>query len=137
MARQLYFPDTAILITRFMTAGGVGELLDFMPVDGPHRASDRHRLVRVVRCVRGQIRFEIECAPRFDHGRQEHQLELTGEGAVFHTPTLQLTLHGGGAGAMRRHGDDVRGLARAGRLLGITLKPTELHLRLRCWTPRC
>jgi GH15 family glucan-1,4-alpha-glucosidase len=52
----------------------------------------------VVRCVRGQIRFEIECAPRVDYGRQEHQLELTGEGAVFRTPKLQLTLHGGGSG---------------------------------------
>jgi hypothetical protein len=53
VARQLYFPDTAILVTRFMTAGGVGEVLDLRPVDDPHRASDRHR---VVRC--GQIRFE-------------------------------------------------------------------------------
>jgi GH15 family glucan-1,4-alpha-glucosidase len=63
VARQLYFPDTAILITRFMTPDGVGEVLDFMPVQDPQRASDRHRLVRVVRCVRGQIRFVAECAP--------------------------------------------------------------------------
>jgi GH15 family glucan-1,4-alpha-glucosidase len=54
VARQLYFPDTAILITRFMTPDGVGEVIDFMPVHDPHRASDRHRLVRVVRCVRGR-----------------------------------------------------------------------------------
>jgi GH15 family glucan-1,4-alpha-glucosidase len=33
VARQLYFPDTAILITRFMTPDGVGEVIDFMPVD--------------------------------------------------------------------------------------------------------
>jgi GH15 family glucan-1,4-alpha-glucosidase len=98
VVRQLYFPDTAILVTRFMTPGGVGEVLDFMPVEDPQQATDRHRLVRVVRCVRGQLRFELECAPRFDYGRQEHQLELTDEGAVFHTPTLQLTLHGGGRG---------------------------------------
>ena len=99
VARQLYFPDTAILITRFMTPGGVGEVIDFMPVQDPHRPSDRHRLVRLVRCVRGQMRFGFECAPRFDYGRQPHELELTQEGAVFRTPTLQLTLHGGGAGA--------------------------------------
>jgi GH15 family glucan-1,4-alpha-glucosidase len=124
VVRQLYFPDTAILVTRFLTPGGVGEVLDFMPVDEPERASDRHRLARVVRCVRGQIRFELECAPRFDYGRQAHELELTDEGAVFHTPTLQLTLHGGGAGAMQRHGDDVRGelTLSAGQAGGVMLE---------------
>ena len=29
--RQLYLPDTAILVTRFMSEDGVGELIDFMP----------------------------------------------------------------------------------------------------------
>jgi GH15 family glucan-1,4-alpha-glucosidase len=124
VVRQLYFPDTAILVTRFMTPEGVGEVLDFMPVEEPQRASDRHRLVRVVRCVRGQIRFELECAPRFDYGRQAHELELTEHGAVFHTPTLQLTLHGGGEGAMRRHGDDVGAelTLRAGQTGGVMLE---------------
>jgi GH15 family glucan-1,4-alpha-glucosidase len=122
--RQLYFPDTAILVTRFMTPDGVGEVLDFMPVEDPHRATDRHRLVRVVRCVRGQIRFEMECAPRFDYGRQPHELELTEHGAVFHTPSLQLTLHGAGQGAMQRHGNDVRGnlTVRAGQAGGVMLE---------------
>src|SRR5689334_6772859 len=32
--KQLYLPDTAVLITRFMTSGGVGEVVDFMPIDG-------------------------------------------------------------------------------------------------------
>jgi GH15 family glucan-1,4-alpha-glucosidase len=32
VSRQLYLPDTAILITRFLTSDGVGEVLDFMPV---------------------------------------------------------------------------------------------------------
>jgi GH15 family glucan-1,4-alpha-glucosidase len=124
VVRQLYFPDTAILVTRFMTPEGVGEVLDFMPVEDPQRASDRHRLVRVVRCVRGQIRFELECAPRFDYGRQAHELELTDEGAVFHTPTLQLTLHGAGHGAMQRHGNDVRGAltVNAGQAGGVILE---------------
>jgi GH15 family glucan-1,4-alpha-glucosidase len=124
VVRQLYFPDTAILVTRFMTPEGVGEVLDFMPVEDPHRATDRHRLVRVVRCVRGQIRFELECAPRFDYGRQAHELELTEHGAVFHTPTMALTLHGGGAGALQRDGDDVRGelTLSAGQAGGVILE---------------
>jgi GH15 family glucan-1,4-alpha-glucosidase len=124
VAKQLYFPDTAILITRFMTTDGVGEVIDFMPVHDPHRASNRHRLVRVVRCVRGQMRFVFECTPRFDYGRQAHELELTDEGAVFRTPTLQLTLHGAGHRAMQRHGNDVRGelTVRAGQAGGVVLE---------------
>jgi GH15 family glucan-1,4-alpha-glucosidase len=124
VARQLYFPDTAIVITRFMTPGGVGEVIDFMPVAEPERATDRHRLVRVVRCVRGEMRFVFECAPRFDYGRQPHELELTDQGAVFRTPTLQLTLHGGGQGAMQRHDNDVRGAltVRAGQAGGVMLE---------------
>jgi GH15 family glucan-1,4-alpha-glucosidase len=124
VTRQLYLPDTAILITRFMTPDGVGEVIDFMPVQDPHQVSERHRLIRAVRCVRGELRFVFECAPRFDYGRQTHELELTDEGAVFHAPTLQLTLHGGGAGAMQRHGKDVRGALtiRAGQTGGVMLE---------------
>ena len=53
VTKQLYLPGTAILITRFLTPEGVGEVCDFMPVvEGG--ATDRHRLVRVVRVVRGR-----------------------------------------------------------------------------------
>lgn len=80
--KQLYFPDTAILITRFLTEEGAGEVIDFMPVtSGP--PSDRHRLVRALRCVRGSIIFDLEIAPRFDYGRRTHQLEILDGGAIF------------------------------------------------------
>src|SRR5260221_1430566 len=62
--KQLYFPDSAVLITRFMAADGVGEVVDFMPIDRPEQATAHHRLGRLGRVVRGQMRFSIECAPR-------------------------------------------------------------------------
>jgi GH15 family glucan-1,4-alpha-glucosidase len=80
--KQLYFPDTAVLITRFMTEAGVGEVVDFMPVTGT-AASNRHRLVRIVRCVRGRMTFAIDIAPRFDYGREPHEAHLTQDGLVF------------------------------------------------------
>jgi GH15 family glucan-1,4-alpha-glucosidase len=88
---QLYFPDTAILITRFLTEDGVGELVDFMPVasDTP---SEGHRLVRVVRCVRGSIEFDIEIAPRFDYGRRSHEVSVTEGGATYTAGDTTLTL---------------------------------------------
>jgi len=92
VTKQLYFPDTAILITRFMTPDGVGEVTDFMPIAGP-RATSQHRIVRQIRVVRGTMKFVADVKPRFDYGRKEHKLEITDEGAVFHCGDLELTLH--------------------------------------------
>ena len=89
--KQLYLPDTAILITRFLTEGGVGELMDFMPVTSSS-PSERHRMVRMLRCVRGQISFDIEVAPRFDYGRRPHHLSVDGDGALFDAGEVRLAL---------------------------------------------
>ena len=96
VSKQLYFPDTALLITRFMTPDGVGEVLDFMPVaeGGP---TNRHRMVRQLRVARGQMQFVMEIQPRFDYGRARHSLELSDNGAVFRTPDgMELTIHAAG-----------------------------------------
>jgi GH15 family glucan-1,4-alpha-glucosidase len=90
--KQAYFPDTAIVVTRFFSPGGLGEVVDFMPPNGAE-ATDNHRLVRMVRCVRGSMRFEVELAPRFDYGRAHHKLELTDHGAVFSADGAALTFH--------------------------------------------
>jgi GH15 family glucan-1,4-alpha-glucosidase len=132
VTRQLYFPDTAILITRFMTPDGVGEVTDFMPIAGS-RPADRHRLVRRIRVVRGSMRFVTEIKPRFDYGRMPHKLEITDEGAVFHADGLELTLHSvGPRGAtpeelgvtVERLGEDLRLLRtlREGESTGVVLE---------------
>jgi len=90
--KQMYLPDTAILLTRFMSEAGVGEIADFMPIAGTTR-TNRHRLVRLLRCVRGRMSFEIELAPRFDYGRTPHQLTLTENGAVFTAHGMSATAH--------------------------------------------
>ncbi|MGW9197064.1 glycoside hydrolase family 15 protein [Micromonospora chersina] len=91
-SKQLYLPGTPILITRFLSADGVGELVDFMPVTGD-RATDNHRLVRMLRVVRGSMRFRLECRPRFNYGRDRHELEVHPTGTVFRAPGLSLTMH--------------------------------------------
>ncbi|NUO59879.1 MAG: glycoside hydrolase family 15 protein [Hamadaea sp.] len=81
-ARQLYLPDSAVLVTRFLGEQGVAEVVDFMPVTG--RATDTvDLLVRMVRVVRGEVRLDVRCAPRFDYGRADHTLEHDGDSAVF------------------------------------------------------
>ena len=42
--KQLYFPDTNVLITRFLTQDGVGEVQDFMPIHDAPGSVYRHRL---------------------------------------------------------------------------------------------
>ncbi|MEV4753715.1 glycoside hydrolase family 15 protein [Micromonospora sp. NPDC049559] len=89
--KQLYLPGTPILITRFLSTDGVGELVDFMPVAGD-RPTDRHCLVRMLRVVRGAMRFRFECEPRFNYGRDPHELEMHLEGQLFRTSAYSLTI---------------------------------------------
>ena len=84
--KQLYFPDTNVLITRFLSPTGVGEVHDFMPVGG------RQQLIRRVVCVRGEMTFRLECEPRFDYGRDRHETVLAAGGALFRSPALSLAL---------------------------------------------
>ncbi len=91
VSRQLYFPDTAMLITRFLTDDGVGEVTDFMPIAGK-QATDRHRIVRQMKVVRGTMRFVAEIKPRFDYGRASHTLEVSPDGCVFRSGDMHLTV---------------------------------------------
>nr|WSY55146.1 glycoside hydrolase family 15 protein [Streptomyces sp. NBC_00886] len=105
--KQLYYPDTAILVTRFMSPDGVGEVVDFMPPDRTGTATDRHTLIRVVRAVRGTVDFTLECRPRFDYGRAEHELELGENNGLFRSPGMDAHLQT--SFPLERDGQDVRG----------------------------
>ncbi|WP_406079344.1 glycoside hydrolase family 15 protein [Micromonospora sp. NBC_00858] len=91
VSKQLYLPGTPILITRFLSADGVGELVDFMPVAGD-QPTDRHRLVRMLRVVRGVMRFRVDCQPRFNYGRDPHELDAYPAGHVFRSSALSLAV---------------------------------------------
>ncbi|MFI1255130.1 glycoside hydrolase family 15 protein [Streptomyces netropsis] len=105
--KQLYYPDTAILVTRFMSPDGVGEVVDFMPPDRTRTATDRHTLIRVVRAVRGTVDFALECRPRFDYARVDHRLELDENAALFRAPGMDAHLQT--SFPLERDGQDVRG----------------------------
>ena len=89
--KQLYLPDTNVLITRFLTAGGVGEVEDFMPIQAGV-AAHRHRLIRRVLGVRGEIRFRVDVQPRFNYGRDPHDVVFHENGIIFKSPELTLAL---------------------------------------------
>ena len=83
-AKQMYLPDTNILVTRFLGIEAVGEVVDFMVPITSGAGKARDLLVRRARAVRGRASFELACHPAFDYGRAPHSVELvSGVGAVF------------------------------------------------------
>jgi GH15 family glucan-1,4-alpha-glucosidase len=90
--KQLYFPDTNVLITRFLTREGVGEVQDFMPVHDEPGSIFRHRLIRRVLGVRGELTFRVEVEPRFNYGRDPHTIVFHENGVVFRSEGMSLAL---------------------------------------------
>ncbi|HEY4220765.1 MAG TPA: glycoside hydrolase family 15 protein, partial [Myxococcota bacterium] len=94
--RQLYLPDTNVLITRFLANDGVAELTDFMPVRSEHAKEIEPTLLRRVDVVRGTMALRAVCSPAFDYARQKHTVALVEGGAVFTSASGQrLTLSTG------------------------------------------
>ena len=91
--KQLYLPDTNILLTRFQGAEAVGEVIDFMVPETSGTGRARDLLVRQARAVRGRVTFELACHPVFDYGRAPHTVQLVaGVGAVFESPAGRCVL---------------------------------------------
>jgi GH15 family glucan-1,4-alpha-glucosidase len=78
--KQLYLPDTNVLLTRFLFREGVAELSDFMPI---HEGPKAHRLVRRIKTVKGTIHFSMRCEPGFDYGRASHRVKKSNGGVLF------------------------------------------------------
>jgi GH15 family glucan-1,4-alpha-glucosidase len=80
--KQLYLPETNILLTRFLSGEGVLEISDFMPV-GSADKHDADCIVRRVKTVRGKVRCRMVCEPRFDYARAAHRTEVREQRALF------------------------------------------------------
>lgn len=88
--KQFYWPDTNILVTRFLSPDGVGELTDYMPVGEAARSSGQRQLIRRISVIRGTMEFEMECHPAFNYARDDHSVEVTEEGVSFHSDQLSM-----------------------------------------------
>ncbi len=91
--KQFYWPETNVLVTRFLAPHGAAEITDFMPVGNASSNGRRHhQLIRRVVGVRGAITFRMECCPAFDFARKKHETKITDGGAVFRSEALMLGL---------------------------------------------
>ena len=85
-------PDTNVLITRFLLQDGVGEVIDFMPLDDRAGEGTPPEARATGLCVKGAMHFQAEVEPRFDYGRAKADIAVTDDGAVFASPDLTLSL---------------------------------------------
>ena len=79
--KQIYLPDSNILLSRFLFQDGVGEVSDFMPVSV--RGHHAHDLVRRAKTVRGEITYRMICQPAFDYARIGHRVEEKEDCVIF------------------------------------------------------
>jgi GH15 family glucan-1,4-alpha-glucosidase len=71
--KQMYLPDTNVLITRTLDSSGVAEVADFMHIDPTEHC---HTLVRRAKCVRGRVSFDVDFHPCCDYGRARQKVEV-------------------------------------------------------------
>jgi len=81
-SKQIYLPETNVLLTRFFTDDGVVEIRDFMPIT-PSQHERHFCMVRSVRSIRGKVPMVLRCAPRFDYARVEHAAAIDGDSVIF------------------------------------------------------
>jgi GH15 family glucan-1,4-alpha-glucosidase len=110
-AGRRYMPGTNVLETTWQTRTGWLIVRDAL-VMGPWRDDERpegyrrppgdyraeHMLLRVVRCIQGQVDLVLNCEPAFDYGRADAKWEYAGAGWTEATarggdgdPQLRLT----------------------------------------------
>jgi GH15 family glucan-1,4-alpha-glucosidase len=95
--KQMYLPNTNVLVTRFFADQGMAEVTDFMPIGreaGGQTEQISRQIIRIAAAVRGPVRFRMECRPAFDYARTPHEIRLEGEGrnAVFASTEQQFAL---------------------------------------------
>ena len=90
--KQLYWPGTNVLVTRFLSADGVAEVIDFMPVEYYGHEHEIDQIIRRVNVVRGTMAFKMECFPAFNYARDKHEVRMNECGALFVTPDSELQI---------------------------------------------
>ncbi len=89
-SKQFYWPETNVLITRFLCADGVVELADFMVIPDETKLYDHHLLVRIVTGLSGEVPMQLFCLPAFNYARDAHDTVMTSQGVCFHSSTQSL-----------------------------------------------
>lgn len=104
-SKQIYLPNTNVLLTRFLSPEGVGEITDFMPVEELYGGKE---LIRRVTHIRGEVVYRMRCAPRFNYARNPHVSRQVSENEIIFKSEgpSGVTLRLLSSVPMRMNGDD-------------------------------
>lgn len=91
--KQFYWPDTNVLITRYLTDEGIVEVSDFMPVGSQIKDEYDYSIIRRVRGINGNVKMVMECFPAFNYARESHTLNISEHGATFVSGESTLDLN--------------------------------------------
>ena len=72
--KQMYLPDSNVLVTRFLSPEGVGEVVDFMPVEDLSRGKKTSLMISCALCG--------PCAGRCASGSNANPLSTTRDGRI-------------------------------------------------------
>ncbi|MCF2447717.1 glycoside hydrolase family 15 protein [Dyadobacter sp. CY345] len=89
--KQLYLPGTAVLLTRFFSEEGIAELTDYMPVT-TRDGVKTNTIVRMIKTVRGSIKYRVKCNPAFGYAKAKHKTELKKNELRFTTDEEEPTI---------------------------------------------
>jgi GH15 family glucan-1,4-alpha-glucosidase len=90
--KQFYWPDTNVLISRFLSDEGIVEVADFMPVGSSVKEEKDYLIYRKITGINGKVQMHMECNPAFNYGRDSHEVQISESGASFHSNSLSMGL---------------------------------------------
>jgi len=110
IAKQMYLPNTNVLVTRFFSDEGMAEVIDFMSVAreaGGQTEQRSRQIVRIAKALRGPIQFRLECRPALDYARQKHEIRFDAgrRNAIFSSQQQEFVLRS--AHSLQRAGTGV------------------------------
>jgi GH15 family glucan-1,4-alpha-glucosidase len=124
--RQSYWPDTNVLVTRFLAREGVGEVTDYMAVGASLAQGRRAPLVRRLNASRGNVTFHVLCEPAFNYARDPHETRLIAGRALFVSQRAALGLSGPVPFQRTAHGCECEVTLREGESAAFVLEmPSE------------
>jgi GH15 family glucan-1,4-alpha-glucosidase len=80
VTKQLYLPDTNVLVTRFFADEGIAEIIDYMPVN---ESGHDCAVIRKVTTVRGLVKYNLRCSPHFSYAGSKHTVQQKDNSCLF------------------------------------------------------